>query len=243
MVTTASSVIDLDKGASVQQRRNESLKLPSLYDIGFTVNTEEEGYYDLKKKAEGNAGKNNDPEIIYRGKYYTESTETNVLTQTSNFSYCWYKEVLGSDEKPLFKIPVIMNHEAWENELDYEDTMDDRYYDLPQRFWYKTDLFETEINKRPVKLAKVSNEYNGETRQTLDYKNEPNSLLDNYFLLLLDVDNTCTVVNCSLTPEEYSRLDISLVKINGDYYNIAEMDGYDPMGKSKGVLKLIKRMI
>ena len=243
MVTTASSVIDLDKGASVQQRRNESLKLPSLYDIGFTVNTEEEGYYDLKKKSEGNTNGNDDSEIIYRGKYYTESTETNVLTQTSNFSYCWYKEILDFAKEPLFKIPVIMNHEAWENDLDYEDTMDDRYYDLPQRFWYKTGLFDAEINKRPVRLAKVSNEYNGETKLTLDYKDDPNSLLNNYFLLLLNVDNTYTVVNCYLTPEEYSRLDISLVKFNGNHYNIAEIDGYDPMRRSKGVLKLIKRMI
>ena len=137
-----------------------------------------------------------------------------------------------------------MEREAWEKDYDYADMMAKYYSDKAQRFWYKSGLFDISIEGTPLKFALVSNSYtNGDKKLVLDYGNETDSILNEYFLLLLNSTNSYTVVDCLLTPEEYNNLKISLVKFNGDLYNIAEIDGYDPLCKKKGILKLIRKII
>ncbi|MDH6309607.1 hypothetical protein M2451_001973 [Dysgonomonas sp. PFB1-18] len=61
-------------------------------------------------------------------------------------------------------------------------------------------------------------------------------------LLLLTNQKHYTIVNCYLSPEEYKDLGRSLVKLNGDLYYAAEIDGYDPLGKKPGTIKLIRQI-
>ncbi len=69
-----------------------------------------------------------------------------------------------------------------------------------------------------------------------------NSILDNYFTLLTNAENSYTTVECFLSPEEYGNIDNCIVRFNGDLYTIAEVDGYDPLCRRKAELKLIRKL-
>ncbi len=77
----------------------------------------------------------------------------------------------------------------------------------------------------------------------LNYENKKDSILKNYFLLLVDYQKDYTVVDCLLYPEEYANIKNSLVKFNGDLYIVAECDGYDILNKKNCTLKLIRKTI
>lgn len=246
IVTNLSNLIDLDKRANVDQRSNESLRLPYKYELGFTVDVGEYGYINTMDEIITESG------AIERvvnsgdkggGEFFTGSYESNIITQTSSFSYCWYKQLFDANKNPLIEVPVITDFEIWENEFDYDEMSNKFYFDKAQRFWYLSGTYQTKVDNVNTKVALVANEFVGNRRMILDYENKANSIMKNYFLLLVNSNNDYTIVNCYLSPEDYSKLDISLIKFNGDLYNVAEIDGYDPLGKSKGVLKLIRIII
>lgn len=252
IVNDLSDIIDLDKRTNVVQRRNESLKLPYLYELGFTVDTGEEGYYDTIEEyvidEKGYEQKKIDAGDKGGGQYYTGSNETTKLSQTSSFSYNWHKGLRQDevDKEPFITVPIIADHEVWENKYDYAEMMGNKYYEKAQRFWYKSGSVNLMINdndKVAIDIALVDNIYKGSLhRLMLNYKNEHDSIMKSFFLLLTNNDNSYTIVDCYLTAEEYSRLNKSLVKLNGDLYHIAEVDGYDPLKKGQGTMKLIRKI-
>lgn len=241
-------IIDLDRKASVEQHNNESLKLPGLYELGFTIDTGEQGYYQSMKTNYGirvlNSGETGG------GQYYTGSNEASKISQTSNYSYCWYMKLKDkrTNEELEIEVPVISDHGIWDDMSgrDYEDVTNEKFYDKAQRFWYKSpQLLDISLgeDKTGVKIAMLQNQYAEEPfRLVLDYKDEPGSILRNYFLLMTDTNNNYTTVSCFLSPDEYDRLGNSFVKFNGDLYYVGEVDGYDPLGKNKTKLKLIRRL-
>lgn len=242
IVSQTSSIIDLDRKSSVRQCENEPLRLPYIYDLGFTVDTGEEGYYSSQAdKSNINSGKDGG------GKFYTGSHETSKAEQKSSFSYCWYKTLRDKtgDTEIALDVPVITDKEvAWDNLYNYNDTKDNAYYDKAQRFWYRKGIYSTQINnQRTITAAIVSGEFNkGNTRLVLDYGNEPDTIMRNYFLLLNN-QKSYTVVEAYLTAEDYTALPYSLVCFNGNLYNIAEVDGYDPLAGKKAKLKLIPKIL
>ncbi|MDR2954501.1 MAG: hypothetical protein LBV43_05425 [Prevotella sp.] len=242
LATNISNMLDIDKKTSVMQCVSEPLKLPYMYEVKFTVNNNEEGYYKTMEKNQlgepiVNSGKDGN------GRYYTGNLETSTITQSSNFSYNWYKELVNSSGKPVIEVPIISEHEIWDNNYDYQEMAPKRYYNLTQRFWYKSGLFSTNIDSTPIQLATVSERYDGKLKMILDYEDKPESILRNYFLIMVDNDNNYTTVSCYLTANEYANLNKSLIKFNGDLYNVVEVDGYDPLGKNKATLKLIRRIV
>lgn len=241
VVINTSSIIDLDRKAHINLCQNEPLGLPYLFDLGFTIDTSEEGYYEsMTDKDDLNSGYDGG------GQFYTGSMETSKVEQKSSFSYCWYKR-LKDNTHPGNDIytPVVTDHEVWENPHDYKDQKETKYYDKTQRFWYRHKTMEVIIGQqenRKTDVALVANEYaDSDKPLSLDYENKAESIMGNYFLLLTGEKNY-TSVECNLTAEEYARLPYSLARLNGDLYNIAEADGYDPLGSKKTKLRLIKRI-
>lgn len=234
----SNSFVDLDERASVRDRNNQPLGLPSAYSIGFTVDTEEEGYVE----SQDDGG----------GVFYTGSIEDKILEQKSTFSFNWFKEIVkkeGDDSIKLL-IPVISKAEAWTSELSYSEAMKKNYSNLALRFWYYDGLlndlgatfkFGEGRNSRPIKIAKVSNVLAGLSE--LSYKDKVHSILNNYFSILVDADSHYTVIECYLRPDEYDKLDGSyMVRFNGDFYYVAEIDGYDPLGRNTTKIKLIRKI-
>jgi hypothetical protein len=250
-VNDLSRIIDLDNRTSASRRRNEPLRLPYLYEFGFSEDTSEEGYYaGMDDEIDPETGYKTGEKVVNSGKsgkgiYYTGSTESNKLTESSAFSYCWYKAIEDKINSETLNIPVITDYEVWRGDIfDYEEMREKSYTDKTQRFWYKSGVKGVLMKEdRPATIALVSNKYSGDKKLVLDYEDKEDSIIRNFFLLFTNSNNNYTVVECNLTAEEYSRLGETLVRLNGDLYNIAEVDGYDPLGKNKATMRLIRRVI
>lgn len=232
-------VIDLDKSATVLKVANESLGLPFGYSLGFTINDKEEGY-EISGRDDGG------------GTYLTGATEGTPTEHKSSFSYNWFKTISKKEKDgriiPI-PLPVISDTEPWTDETPYVEAMGKRYWNLSQRFWYFDGLlndlgasFHYGKDKEELKLAKVSNALPG--MSILSYKDEDNSILDNYFSLVTDANSNYTIVESHLTPLEYSKIgDGARVRFNGDLYYVAEVDGYSPLGRKPAKLKLIRKLL
>ena len=236
IVKNTSLVIDLDQKTSVYQATNDTLALPRAYKLGFTTDTAEEGYVASisagKDMTEGNTG---------GGLFETGSNEANQIEQTSNFSYCWYKTLAKNyGDKKAIDVPVITDHEIWV--ANDSATKNKTYLNKAQRFWFHSGRTE-ELNvyETPAKIALVDEVYRGKKDLWLNYHDKPDSIMREYFTLLTN-DKEYTCVECHLTAEEYNMLDKAFIRFNGDLYNVVDADGFDPLGKSKTKLKLIKKM-
>lgn len=230
----SSLFINLDNLASVKDRSNQPLGLPSLYRLGFTVDQEEEGYV-----ATGEDG---------GGSFETGAIIESIAEQKSNFSYNWFKDItkVQTGGNVVLPIPIISKAEVWASTMTYPDAMKKRYSNLAARFWYFDGLLNDlganfEFNKEPLKIAKVSNTL--PNRCTLNYKRETQTILDNFFTLLIDAGSHYTEIEGYLTPQQYEQLDGAIMAMfNGDQYYVAELSGYDPLGRNKTKIKLIRKI-
>lgn len=247
LINQTSNIIDLDSKANINKRTNQPLNIPNLYDLGFTIDNNEEGYIQSMKIDEKKGERILNTGITGGGKFETGSYNSDVIKQTSTFSYNWFKQLYDSNGKVLVKVPIITEHDIWEHDYDYKEMMSKTYFDKAQRFWYKSGVKEFVLSKyddveTKAELAIVKNDFSGNRRLILDYENRQNSIMRSYFVLLTDNRNY-TIIDCILTPEEYSQLPYSLIKFNGDLYHTAEIDGYDPSGKRLSTMKLIRRIV
>lgn len=218
--------IDLDQVASVRERVNTPLGLPSRYKIGFTVNTDEQGFVES-----GDDG---------GGTFDTGAIGGDVVEQKSNFSYNWFKDI--TQGAATLSLPIISKTDVWQNTMPYPEAMGKRYTDLATRFWYFDGQLDGtfEFNGEALTLAQVSNELDGVN--ILNYKNQKFTLLDNYFTLLINGASHYTEIEAYITPAQYKALNGAIMaKFNGDLYFIAELNGYDPAGRNKTKIKLIRR--
>lgn len=223
--TATSRFVDLDKLASVRDRANTPLGLPSSYKVGFTVDKDEEGY--VVSQDDGG------------GEYSTGATDGQVVEQKSTFSYNWFKDLTKS--ALTLTVPVISKHEVWLETEPYGESMLKRFTDQGLRFWYFDGLLPGlfEFGDEPMELAKVSNEIPGVS--ILNYKNKPLTILRNYFNLLINSGSHYTEIEVYLTPEQYEQFDGSyMARFNGDLYFVAKLGGYDPDGRNKTTIKLIR---
>lgn len=248
-INNIAKIIDLDKKTDIKKRSNQSLDLPSSYELGFTIDQSEQGYVESRKKNESGypiAGSGYDGGGIYK----TDSPTGNILPQKSNFSYNWFKTLYDDDRKEVGKFPVITDAEIWEKGThDYDEMGKKTYFDKAQRFWYRKGMENIKLQlladggTKEIEAALVSNELDGTNKQVLNYENIPESIMNNYFLLLVNAANSYTTVECYLTPEEYADIANSYALLNGDLYYIAGVDGYDPMNRKQASLKLIRKIV
>lgn len=232
---TSNLYINLDNLTSTHDRSNLPLGLPSRYKLGFTVDTEEEGYI---ASGEDDGG----------GEFKTGVAEEKTVEQKSNFSYNWFKDIIKRQQNKdiIIPLPVISKHEVWTNELSYPEAMLKRYTDLPVRFWYYDGLLndlgaEFTFNGRKLSVAKVSNELAG--MSILNYKNKRLTILDNFFTILINGSSHYTEVEGYLTAEQYEAFNgVIMAMFNGDIYYVAELSGYDPTGRNKTKIKLIRKI-
>lgn len=239
-------VVDLDHKVSIAERTNQPLGLPSAYKISFKVDKDEEGYDKSNEFEKG-------PKDGGGGTLLTGNTDGKELAQTSTFSYNWFKNIRHEGHE--IDIPVITHKEIWNKDEveDYKKMMPKLYTDYAQRFWYKKDVYNggnawhngrrTSGRTSQLRIALLSNSLIGDKPMTLNYHYEPHTLLTTYFGIIATEDNSYTLVEGYLTPQEYDELNgTKLVKLNGDLYYVAAVEGYDPTGQNKTRLKLIRRM-
>ncbi len=177
-----------------------------------------------------------------------------TVNQTSNFSYNWFKTIKQKDNSgntiQQIQIPIISNKEVWDdNSDDYREMLKKTYTNYAQRFWYidGNKFYEIEAilssKAQKIFIPKLFNSLLDEYILTLNYKNEPSSILQTYFNVIAPNDSNYTDIECYLSPDEYEQLNGSkLVKLNNDLYYIGSIEGYDPLGQNKTKLKLIRKV-
>ena len=122
----------------------------------------------------------------------------------------------------------------------------ERYTDLASRFFYYDGLLndlgvDFSFGGSTIYIAKVSNELPG--LSVLNYKNHSRTILDNYFTLLISGSSHYTEIEGYLTPAQYEAFNGSVMAVfNGDLYYVAEISGYDPSGRNKTKIKLIRKI-
>lgn len=259
----AYAVIELDNKMGMQQRANQPLGLPAVYELGFKIEKEEQGY-DLSKDDGG-------------GRFETGTLDGQTLTQSSSFSFNWFQPITQKVEEKNEEtgetvivdknilLPVISNKEVWKDwkadfTADYAEMQKKLYTNYAQRFWvrstdremyslgllwkkYYDSLYKGKAQTE-VKIPVLSNFYADDVSLMLNYKDEPYSILRNYFHLIATNDSNYTEVECYLSPDEYERIDAyTLVKYNGDLYYVGSIEGYDPAFRNKTKLKLIRKTV
>ncbi len=144
-----SSVISLEDKANIEFRTNEDLGLPATFDLGFTINEEEEGY--VKTLDDGG------------GVFDTGTLNGNVLEHKSKFSYNWFKTItknVSSEGAKQIELPIISNYEVWDDNMTYGEGISKLYTNYKQRFWYRNGLLNTkagtiQINNKNISIADV----------------------------------------------------------------------------------------
>lgn len=132
------------------------------------------------------------------------------------------KQNLANDiTKSSFPIPVITDHEVWQNDYDSKEMMSKKYFDKSQRFWYKDSLLHIPLsgNGNYLPIALVANEgkwIKGKGIPTID---KPTTLEDKdgiCILCLPPLYDSCYVniggvkYRCFMTSEE-----LALLRANG----------------------------
>lgn len=182
------------------------------------------------------------------GSFETGAIIESIVEQKSNFSYNWFKNItkIETGGNVILPLPVISKAEVWADTMAYPEAMAKRFTSLAARFWYYDGLLNDlganfKFNKEPLKIAKVSNMLS--TRCILNYKKEPLTILDSFFTLLIDASSHYTEIEGYLIPEQYEKLDGAIMAMfNGDQYYVAEISGYDPLGRNKTKIKLIRKI-
>lgn len=245
---SSTTFVDLDAKTSIAQASNQPLGLPSVFELGFKINEDEQGFVESKERNSLNIAETGG------GRYETGNIDGQVVNQTSSFSYNWYKEIFvpttgaWANDLTSIQVPVISHNEIWASATgDYAKMQGKSYSNYAQRFWFKTnkgwnvgDVFR---NKQDLFIAQLNNQWDTDKKLILNYKNESNTIFDSYFRLIATDNSNYSYVDCYLTPHQYEQLDGSkLVKLNSDLYYIAAIEGYDPLGNNKTRLKLIRKV-
>jgi hypothetical protein len=114
---------------------------------------------------------------------------------------------------------------------------------LKQRWWFRQEpgvLSVTLWNNTNVFLSIPTNEKNG---YVINYKDEPGSMLRQFFNITSTPDSNMVTIEVALTPSEYIQLkNGAMVKFDSDLYYVAEISGYDPTGNNLTELHLIKKV-
>jgi len=221
------SPVNLNNVAGLKRRKNEPLNLPNAYKVNFAINENEEGFVrtGLKGNGQVNTGGTSD-----------------AITQSSFFSYAWYKELQQGAN--VAQVPIISLAEFWGNSKPYKEAMLAKGYDLGMRFFFFADTLDEdgitfEFAGEEIKLARMANIAGV---GVIDYGTAQDSLLRYFFYTDLRERGHYTYIYARLEPAQYKALSASAtVGFNGDVYGLAGVTGYDPMGKNETELKLIKQ--
>lgn len=255
------AVIDLGGKTGMVHRINQPLGLPAVYELGFKIEKAEQGYDASSPKDDGGG----------RFETGTLDGQTLTQTSSFSYNWYQPIDLKGEEvdesNKPVtlftMRLPVISNKEVWDNQShndtsNYAEMQKKMYSNYSQRFWFRStnkamyslgklwskyyDSLYKDKTQEEVNVPVLSNTYTGDVSLVLNYKDEPNSILRNFFHLIATNDSNYTEVECYLSPDEYERLDgNALVKYNGDLYHVASVDAYDPTFRNKTKLKLIRR--
>lgn len=243
--------VNIDDRVNSKEATSEPINYPSSIQVKYSIDTEEEGFYQSVSETHIN-----DDDWTDWGEYGSEkiklvdSDEAKAEEVTLNNSYCWYDDFTlvnydsyGNEiDRVTLNLPVQAKTENMIEGANYEEMAKQDGRSLKQRWWFRvlpTQYKVNMMNKYPINLS-IPQNTNGYF--TLNYYKADNTLLTNYFNILPMADSNFVEVECYLSPMEYKSLrNGANVIFDSDVYLTSEISGYDPTGNNKAKLKLIKK--
>jgi hypothetical protein len=237
--SNSNSYIDLDN--RTDEHISQNLNLPSSYEVRYDIDANEYGFeltvpddhlYDDNWQDFGDSGST---KIII-----SELPESTAKEENVGISYSYYKD-FQFQNNPISLLTIGDTDIFFGN---YEDLMKEDGYSKTLRYYFRTDgaigTLTTVYDGVPYDwVIAPKNFYNG---VNLSYKTTESSLLDRYFNLYTDVSGEYVELETYLTAEEYLKLTKGVgVKYDYNIYLLSSISGFDPSGKNKTKLKLIRK--
>ena len=245
---------------------SEKLQLPSEYAVKWKIDEEEFGFiqsvpYEHQEDEDWKDYADSGYTVI---KLDSDSYNITKKEITTDFSYNWYypftwRFTTPTTEDPtrekVYSVPVISRDEWFIDNYKYGDAMKEDGYSLAPRFWFRNLpqdenlLWSASTPNESIRICLPTNSYqwlnpfNQRTEHIdLSYKLDEESLLQRYFdVNCVSLGSDKLTVEVYLTQEEFVLLKNGcLVKCNDDLYRVLEINGFDPKGKSKTKLSLLK---
>jgi hypothetical protein len=245
---------------------SEKLQLPSEYAVKWKIDEEEFGFvqsvpYEHQEDEDWKDYADSGYTIIK-----LDSDRYNITKKeiTTDFSYNWYypftwRFTTPTTEDPtrekVYSVPVISRDEWFIDNYKYGDAMKEDGYSLAPRFWFRNLpqdenlLWSASTPNESIRICLPTNSYqwlNPFNQRTeyinLSYKLDEPSLLQRYFdVETVSVASDKLTIEVYLTQEEYMLIKSgALIKLNDDLYRTLEISGFDPKGRNKTTLKLLK---
>ena len=241
----SSAFVNIDDRVNSYNAESSRLEYPASIQVKFAIDDSEAGFYssvpdthinDDDWKNWADTGSEKIPLIEDE----TANNEELELKQ----SYCWYQDftwLIGTEHPGTITLPVIAKDEDFI--IQSEKSMKKDGLGLKQRWWFRQEpsiLNVTLWNNTNVFLSIPTNEKNG---YVINYKDEPGSMLRQFFNIKSMPESNMVTIEVALTPSEYIQLkNGAMVKFDSDLYYVAEISGYDPTGNNLTELHLIKKV-
>lgn len=254
LISSYPPTVDLDNRVNSLDVESENIEYPSSIAVKYKIDTEEWGF----EKSVPEDKINDDNWKDYGDSGYTvvkiSDDDYNVDNQEKSldFSYTWYDnfkwiEVDSADTENsgntiVLSMPVISNFEWMVDGYDYDESMKHDGFSLSQRFWIKpkeTDAFVW-TDSYPSEKVYIYLPVNYNENLTLNYKNEPNSLLRKYFNCQMDLSSNKIKLDAYLTLDEYNQVkNGAKIKFDKTIYIPTEIT-YDPTGENPASITMMK---
>lgn len=267
------TAVNIDDRANSEDAISEYISYPKEMSVRYQIDDEEHGFYASvpSDKINRNDWKNFGDSGFSIVKLDDDTYNTDVQNVQLQFSYNWNDDFTWVDSASTpsvssqLSVPVISKEEYMIDGYQDWEAMKHRGYGLRQRFFFRKFTPETYNSSGQMYNIKMSlsddghvlqggtvvpgydvnvytptNTYNG---VTLNYKNDSQTLLTEYFNISPMLSSNYVTIECYLTPQEYLLLkNGSLVRFDDDLYIVGNIDGFDPSGNNLTKLKLIKKI-
>lgn len=238
-------LIKIDNRVNSKDAKTSYIEYPSSMMVEYSIDEEEAGFYH--SVPDSNINDNNWKDYADRGYekvIMNTIDETNDETISLSNSYCWYYpfKLNNNGQNTTINLPLIAKDEYFI--IQNNEAMKHDGKNLKLRYWYRQPVtnYIVKVNKEyDVKLSIPINTNDNGIKLT--YNNEDNTLLTNYYNILITPDSNYVEIECYITPQEYEKLKMgSNVWFDDDVYIISEISGYAPDGLNLTTLKLIKKV-
>lgn len=239
------NIIDLEPYFNVQKASFSRLDLPTKKTLKWTIDVDEEGYVN------GAIALNNplnavepryDGSITYENK---SNTTENEVAITSDWSYCWFKEITFEYEGSAvyrYNVPVICTYKEWDKSPSsaYSDGIDPNK--TPRLIYINPNNVINMSNEDKVyKMLMADNYYEGflidynRPTEKVEYKN----ISDIFFRVNLSSQYKIDLPMI-LPNKVYNDIGKNtLVKVNDGLYRVLQIDGHSIGEDSESTVSLI----
>lgn len=241
----SSAYVDIDDRVNSDNAESSRLEYPASIQVKFAIDDAEAGFYSSVPDTHINDNDWKEWADVGSEKIKLVDDETaNAEELELKHSYCWYQDFIidyGNGHPRTLSLPVIAKDEDFI--IQSEKAMKKDGLGLKQRWWFRQDIGVDSVRLWNGDYVYLSLPVNSKDGYVINYKDEPGSMLRQFFNITSMPESNMVTVEVALNPQEYIQLkNGAMVRFDSDLYYVAEIEGYDPSGNNLTELKMIKKV-